>query len=333
MPAIRPALRRLRSSLPAILAVLIVVGIVTGVTVQLRSQQQARQEAELTAARFRFALELRDRRSALVEPARLASDAASTLRLALLEHVTASDRDLDTIADERQRAQERLTEAAEELRRGGELPLPDPPAVLDEEVVTPLLQEAAELQGQATLLADVLESAAADAERWAVAVAELSAANAAYARTATDAADAPPSDTAAVAARWQAELPALERYRAAAEAAAAVPGLEELAAAHARYATESRRWAEEAVALLQADERDAYNQRLAEFEGRELEQVLQREVAAATPAAAASPAIEAVAVARRRVLGLIQALERFRLRIPERLLPTTGTRSPPDGDR
>ncbi len=313
---------RVLTTVAAVLAVVVVAGVV----LQLRAQADARQEATLTAARFALGVDVRERRTALAGPTSEASDAAASLRLVLLEYVTASERGPAEVTAERDRLEEQLSRSAAALRGAAAMGVPSAPAALDPAVVTPLLREVADLQAQAVLLADEVDGTLQGSERWGSAVAALIAANGAYAAAATDPADLP-SEPARVAERWTAEVAPLEAYVAAAEAAGEIPGLTELAAAHRDYAAANLAWAREAAALLAADEVETYNTRLAEVtaEGRDV--ALLDDLTAATAAAASSPTLEAVDVERRRLLSFLRALDALRRHTATRLAPPADTDS------
>ena len=323
-------LSRLRMQLPAVITVLLVAAIAAGLVFGLRAQRQARDEAARAAARFQLGVDVRDRRTAMVDPAREANDAASSLRLTLLEYVTASDRDLDAVESDRARLEQRLSIAASELRSAGSRGVPDAPAILDATTVIPVLQQVAALQDQAELLATGIDAAVRNSGTWADAVRDLLAANTSYARAASDPADLG-RDPDELIARWRAELAPLEAYTAAATAAATVTGLGGLADAHRRYAEANLAWAHEAITLLTAGRIEDYNDRLAEVSAETRSQQLADAITAATAEAASSPAIEAVSLERRRLLSFLQALDELRRSTPRQLAPAPTPRPEASG--
>lgn len=226
---------------------------------------QARNDAAVARARTAFQQDLTLAYDAIGEPTQRASTALSTLRELLQEQLAVSGRTGEELAAERDDELTALTRAAAQVTAASAAPVPAAAPELDPDAPTSLNRHLAQLRIDAQDLAEELEATAAAVLRWTTALAELRRAALAYAEAAGAQPDT--TDPTALAASWRSERPALEVYGAAADAAADVPGLAPIAAAHRAYVDANLAWIAEAVDLLDAGRLNTYNRRLDEVFG------------------------------------------------------------------
>jgi hypothetical protein len=254
---------------------------------------------------------------ALTAPARAIDLDAEQLRRTLEDMLVVSERDDDELATDRATLLAALARDAEVLRDLVTAPPPGVPALLDPDRVAPVVRGLTDATAEAAALADEVEAAVRDARAWAGAVELLAGRAAAYAATVSElpAADDPEE----LATLWEAEREPLESLTAAAAEAAAVAGLEELAAAYGAYATANLAWIDEAVALLEGDDAETYNERLDELFGIPDPFGFNLAVANATSAALRAPALEGLTDLRRRTLQLRRDLAELDRTVATRL--------------
>ncbi|MFP5308644.1 MAG: hypothetical protein ACLGIR_03585 [Actinomycetes bacterium] len=307
-----------RSSLLAALMALALTGaIVSGVTLQRSQEQAARVEAQRADARVELARDVIAAATELVEPARQMDLDAEALRRTLEDLLLVSDRTDEELAEDRATLLAALEADAERLRALVVQPTPAVDPILDRERVEPVLDGFEGARAEATALAEEAERAVADAEAWATAVELLAARAAGYAASVSDLPGTEDPDE--LAELWRAEREPLEALADAADRAAAVPGLEELAGAYREYATANLAWIDEAVELLGSDRAEEYNERLDDLFGVPDPFGFNLAVSRATSGALRAPALEALTDLRRRTLQLRRDLAELDRDIATRL--------------
>lgn len=229
--------------------------------------QRATHRATLAAAAAEIRADLAARYAAMEGATSAGADSAGSLRVTLQEHLTVSDRSDDQLATDRQNQQALLADAGQRLQRLASDPAPELAGALGADAVADDLDTFAVAQQRASQLGERFATLAAEAERWAAALTHLRAAAERY--VATVEGQPQTNDPNRLRAQWEEERTVLADYRAAAEAAAQVPGLEPIGQAYLTYIEHNAAFAEEAIGLLGAGSIDAYNARLREVFGAE----------------------------------------------------------------
>jgi hypothetical protein len=292
----------------AALAILVIGGSATAVQ-QARS---AEAEAARDSARAELARDVATVRTTIADPARDGQTAAT----ALLRHqllVVAGEAPDATVGE---RLVDQLRVAADDLDDAEQAPLPERPEVLDDATTDRVFAQLAAIDGRAADLATTFREAADGAEAWLVAVRDLDAAAVAYADSTGDLPEG--DDPEVVADAWRAEQQRLADYAAAVARAAENQISAPLAEAHRELVDGMSELAEDAVALLEADDVDGYNALLAE----RLETADPFEFGSRLDAARAAVADAAISGpledARARALGLLTDIEKLRQATPAR---------------
>jgi hypothetical protein len=277
---------------------------------QSRADAAAEQRAERLAAQHeldRDAYELRERTAG---PAHLAERASADLLVAVVEAVTGSDRDPAAVGATLEGLIGDLRAAADDLEAAAAADLPTRPAALPVEQADPVLAQIGEVDASTAGVADQLRAAADEAERFAVAANELTAAASAYAASTEALPDSDDPDVLADA--WRDEQDRLAAYRATVEAVEGTAGLEDLVATHAEILVTLESLAADAVAALDADDIDGYNDRLDATLGDEDVDAFAQQLVASTEQALQAATIDELEASRTAVLELLLELEQLR---------------------
>jgi hypothetical protein len=302
--AIRPS--RATASLVAV-ALLAASGLAV---VQVRSEAIAAEEAERRAAEHELDRDVYALRTELVTPAHAAERSAAELLVTVVETVTGSERDAETIGGTLDALIADLRTAADQLDEAAAQPMPSRPQAVPVQTADLIFGRLEALEGQASEVAAQLRHAADEAEVFSSAAHELSSAAATYAAS-TD--ELPSSDDPAVLAdAWRAEDDRLDDYRAAVERAAETPGLEELSSSHEQLIDTMRTLADDAVTALDEGDVDGYNALLADVLGDENATSLPEELVAATESALETTTLTELQDARTAALELLIDLEDLR---------------------
>jgi hypothetical protein len=302
--AIRPS--RATASLVAV-ALLAASGLAV---VQVRSEAIAAEEAERRAAEHELDRDVYALRTELVTPAHAAERSAAELLVTVVETVTGSERDAETIGGTLDALIADLRTAADQLDEAAAQPMPSRPQAVPVQTADPIFGRLEVLEGQASEVAAQLRHAADEAEVFSSAAHELSSAAATYAAS-TD--ELPSSDDPAVLAdAWRAEDDRLDAYRAAVDRAAETPGLEELSSSHEQLIDTMRTLADDAVTALDEGDVDGYNALLADVLGDENATSLPEELVAATESALETTTLTELQDARTAALELLIDLEDLR---------------------
>jgi hypothetical protein len=246
-------------------ALLLAVALLTGGIVQVRSQVESRREAAVAEARYAFQQQLNLSYDGMAEPAREATVALSGVREILQQHLALTGRTGEELAVERD---QRLAEIRDLARRLREASTATPPIVPEELAPVPpasLGEQLSSLKDEADALATQLDDVAESVETWTSALAHLRRGALTFVAAAES--HEATTDPTTLADQWRSERASLEAYRAAVDRAADVPGLVPVVAAHRAYIDANLAWIDEAVALLEQAELDAYNARLREVFG------------------------------------------------------------------
>jgi hypothetical protein len=278
--------------------------------VQVRSDAIAAEEAERREAQHELDRDVHALRTGLVMPAHAAERSAAELLVTVVETVTGSDRDADRVRDTLEALVEDLRTAADQLDEAAAQPMPTRPEAVPVQTADAIFDRLAVLEEQAEEVAAQLRQAADEAEVFSSAAHDLSTAAATYAAS-TD--ELPSSDDPDVlATAWRAERDRLDDYRAAVDAAAGTPGLEELAGSHEQLIDTMRTLADDAVTALEAGDVDGYNDRLAEVLGDDDLSTLSEDLVAATEAALETATLSEIQDARTSALELLIEVEDLR---------------------
>lgn len=249
----------------ATITVAVIIVALLGLSTWFVLDRRAERAAEVEAANTQVRAEISERYGELATAARAGADISSDLQVNLQEHLTVSERSDEEIAEERESLEDDLGDAAEALQELATAPLPDIPEMADESAISGDLEELAAAQGQAGELGSQLAQAATGVDAWSNALTALREQADRYVETVEGQPET--SDPDRLQEQWRDELELLREYREAAEAAAEIPGLEPLAEAYLTYIDANIEFAEEAIELLEAEEIDAYNERLREVFG------------------------------------------------------------------
>jgi hypothetical protein len=302
--------------LPRMTLALIVVFAVAmaAVVIGLRASASEAAAAEQAEARTELARDLGELRRSLTSPAHEARTSTAALRLNVAELITASDRDVESIVEDREALVASLRAAADELDANSDITAPEGHDVLPDETVAPVLDRLEGLDEQTRWVAAQLRDAADEVDAWAETADEL--ASSTEALLSMDAPDTQDPDE--LADHWRAELEMLEPYREAAESAAARDDLAALGEAHLEFVEGLEDVAEEAFDLLEDGDVDGYNalldERLADDDPFGFAEAVQDAV---TESLERGPIAE-IEEAQERTLGLLAELEQLRRSTPAR---------------
>ena len=257
----RVELRRRRRWLVGggVLGLVLVLAYLLGSTLAAdQRRQDARDRVAQQAAEAAFAQVVVDRAEAYEAPAAAVAVDSTALRAALEEHLAASRRSIPELVEVVELTSASLDETATTVDELTARELPPLDGLVTEQDAAVVLGELAQLRIEATAMVEEIGAVTDDARGWSSAVADVDAALTAHA----DAVVAKPTGTSPdeLAAGWRSEVAPLEQLVAAAERAAAVPGLAAWAEAHRAYAEGTLAFVDEAVALLEAGETERYNQ-------------------------------------------------------------------------
>lgn len=304
--------RRRRLAIGAGVAVAILAGVV--ITHQVITADAAATEAERRAASAEFARDVAAVRTTIADPAREGQTAATALLRHQLSLVAGEVPD-PAVGDG---LVEQLQAAGAELADAAGTPMPPRPTILPVATVDPVFDRLRGLEEQAADLAVRFEVAADDAASWLAAVRDLDEAALTYAASTEQLPDS--DDPDALASAWRAEHERLEPYADAIERAGEHEASAPLADAHALLVDGMGDTTEEAVALLEAGDVDAYNALIADrlsgddpFGFGAALETARAEIADA--------AIEGdLEETRARALGLLTELEELRRAAPAQLV-------------
>jgi hypothetical protein len=283
--------RRRRLLLGGAVLGLVIAGAVLAVmtVLQQRANREAALEADQAEARATFAMAVVDRAEAYEPPATSVQRETAALRTAMEEFLS------ETVVDDAELVRQvdiRIATLDDEAATVAGLlqrDVPEPPELVDAGRAVVVLRELETLRAEADALADEIPVATVDARTWTDAVRTVNDAVAAHVEQVES--EEPTSDPQELDALWRAEQPALRQLSTAAAAAADVAGLEAWAAAHEAYARDLLDWIDEAVALLEAGELEAYNTRFEQVFATDDPFGFAAGVAASTESALASPAL------------------------------------------
>ncbi|MFA9430550.1 hypothetical protein [Egicoccus sp. AB-alg2] len=304
MPASRPG-----RATAGLVGVLLAVG-ATGAVLDARNTTAEAQRAELAAARGELNRDLAALRATLSSPAHDAQQTAAALQVVAAEAVTGSERDADRVAEDAQRLTDDLARQADRLEDAADHPLPSRPAALPVESADPLFARLQPLDDQTLTVAEHLRASANEVLALTTAATALQEAAATYA-AATD--DLPEGDDPDVHARaWRQERERLAAYREAVEEAADVEGLHQLAAAHGHLLDALEELAADALAALDDDDVDAYNDRVADGIGDDALETWREELRSGAEQALEAAPLRHLERSRALTLGLIKELDNVR---------------------
>lgn len=246
----------------AVIVVALVVLAAAGTATAFWLDQRAERAAAVRAANASVEAEIADRHRELEETTRRAADATASLRLTLEEHLTVSDRSDEQLTADRIEQQQALRDLGGQLDELSDRPAPELPEDADEDALSDELDRLGELQDRAGELGGRLTEASDAAESWAAALGELRAQAQRYVETVENQPETHDPDR--LRRLWEEEKAVLAEYRAAADSARQVEGLEPLAQAYLDYIDANVAFADEMIALLEQGDIEAYNQRLKE---------------------------------------------------------------------
>ncbi|MDP9022461.1 MAG: hypothetical protein M3N57_07160 [Actinomycetota bacterium] len=193
------------------------------------------------------------------------ADTAADLRLTLQQYLIESPRSDEELNTDRLNQQAALDDVGRRLQERANAPPPDLPDFARRRALAAELQRLAAFRSSAGDLGERAVALAARAEQWAAALLHLRAERDRYIAFVQDQPDT--QDPAELRQQWESERAVLADYRAAAEAANDVAGLETVADAYLTYVEHNMAFAEEAIALLTLGDLDEYNTRVREVFG------------------------------------------------------------------
>ena len=295
------------------LGIIVLVGGAAAGAIHVQQQQDEEHEIRVGAVSDQLRRDVSEHTTTISDPARRGRRAAAALRVLIAETVTGSERDDEAIEADLSRRLEQLRDAADRLDSATRHSVSRPDA-LEFAGAQPLLRQLEDLETQARATAATMRGSANTAESISIAIRVLHRAAAEFV-AGTD--DLPETDDPdAVAAAWRDELDRLDPYRQAAEAAAQIESLANLAAAHLALIDDLQDSGTTALDHLEAGDVDAYNQhREAELEGADsLRDQLMEAMDATMP-----KVVVDVEVAEEHALRLLNELEELRRQTPAQL--------------
>lgn len=296
----------------AVALALVLIGATTvAVTANMRARDAARAEAAAEAAADDLTAAFANYHTTLATPTQDGRAAAAAVHLALVDSLRASDRPDGEVFTAAGTGIAAMRDAADRLAAAAAQPLPTIPSELEDRDLGALTRRLQLAREDGFALADELRAAADDAETWVLQVNDVRTRAAEFAAAAEA---APPSATpAGLVQQYESQRPALDRYEASASALAELPGMDQLATAHLDYVRANRGWIDEAVGLLNGNERRRYNARLDEVFAGEDPFGFDAALADATPRALGSQTVTDVDTAQRRAIAYAEQLEDLRL--------------------
>jgi hypothetical protein len=265
----------------AVTAVVAVVALLAvGVGTVWLLNWRAERAAEIEAANAEVRAEIALLYTQMEETAGEGGDAAAMLHLTLQEHLTVTDRTDEELAEDRELQQQTLVATGQRLQRLASEPRPQIPEHADASAIRPELEQLEQMQARADDLGQRFVAVASAAETWTESLVNLREHADRYVETVEGQPDT--SDPNRLRELWEEERDVLVEYEEAARLAAEVPGLSSLAEAYLAYVEANLEFAEEAIALLEENEIDEYNERLRETYGEEDPFGFQAAVATAT---------------------------------------------------
>jgi len=298
------------------LGIIVLIGGATAGAIHVQQQSQQEDEAHeirVGAASDQLRRDLSEHTATLSNPARDGRQAAAALRVLIAETVTGSERDGEAVEVDLDRRLDQLRDAADRLDSAARRSVarPDAPELASAQ---PLFRQLEDVETQARATAATLRGSANTAESISTAIRDLHLAAAGFV-SGTD--ELPETDDPdAVAAAWRDDLDRLDPYRQAAEAAAQIETLADLAAAHLALIDDLQASGTTALDHLEAGDVDAYNQhRETELEGAK---TLRDQLVEAMDATLPRVVVD-VEVAEEHALGLLNDLEELRRRTPTQL--------------
>jgi hypothetical protein len=303
-----PVTRHTRATASLVSAAVLAAG---GMAVaQVRADAAAAEEAQRQAAQHELDRDVFALRSGLVTPAHAAERTAAQLLVTVVETVTGSERDEESVRETLDTLVGDLHAAADELDAAAAQPLPARPRAVPVPVADAIFGRLEVIEVRAAEVARQVREAAERAEAFASAAHELSSAAAAYAASTDELPDSDDPDELATA--WRAEQERLDVYRRSVDVAAATPGLEDLASSHLELLDTLQSLADDAVVALEAGDIDGYNARLAKVLDAKDAGSLGDRLVAATEAALDAATVDELQQARTAALELLIDLEDLR---------------------
>jgi hypothetical protein len=306
----------------AVIAALAAGVIVLGVSTWLVLDWRAQRAEEIAAANAEVRAGIAEMYGAMEEAATAASTAATELHLILQEHLTVTERTDEELAADRQAEQAELISVGQRLQELAEAPHPELPEMAERRALRDDLDALSDMQRDAEELGQILVAAAGASDMWASALQNLRAQADRYVETVEGQPDT--SDPARLRELWAEEQEVLQDYREAAQLAADVPGLVELAEAYLAYVDANIEFAAEAIELLEEDEIDEYNERLRDTYGEEDPFGFQEAVATATQQSFDVGVLAELAELRQNAASFAARLASARAEVTPEPLPTPG---------
>jgi hypothetical protein len=307
-----PPFRLSHRAATAITALAVAVAAVAGL-IQVRLATESAQQQARTDAQQGLSTDLRAVRASFATPAHAGSDATAALRILAARAILGGDQDVADLTEDLDRRLATLHATADELELASVHPLPDRPSELRIAVVDEAFAQLLPLDDQAATTAGHLRRAALHTGEVTEVALALADAAADYAVAADDLPDSDDPDE--IAAAWQRELNRLDDYDAAVTVAESVEAAAPLTRAHRELVDHLTGFATAAVADLDGDDVDAYNERLA----AELAPDTRTDVTAAVAVAShevLDDTLRELERAQDHVLGLLDQLERLRRATP-----------------